>query len=181
MIFVSIRIFARFKVFKRLYVDDAFVIFALTLALSSAIVWQIFANDMFQMLMVASGRQLPPPNFILDTVDYLRASLAVTLLYFSTLWAIKISFLIFFKRLIKNVRRQELLWWLIFGFTVATYFACIGTISYNCFGVVPLQQSIVTCTKDSAFEFRRISLILNCAWDVTTDFLSPQIYFVLSR
>ena len=179
MVFVSIRIFARFKVFKRLYVDDALVIFALTLVLASAIIWQILAKKMYQFIMVNRGEELPPPNFITDAEDYLRATLAISLFYFSTLWAIKISFLIFFKRLIKNVRRQELMWWPILGFTVATYFACIGTIPYKCLGTVPLQQAIVTCTKDSTIKSHRISLLLKCAWDVITDFLSPQTYFVL--
>lgn len=178
VLFVSIRLFARFKVFGRLYADDAIVIFALSLALASAIVSQIFAESLFQLMLVLGGRRLPSPSFVADSEGFLKASLAVIIFYYSTLWAIKISFLVFFKRLIKNVRRQELMWWPIFGFTMATYFVCMGIIPYNCL-VSPLQQSMVICTKDSAVRFQRISLISICVWDVVTDFLSQQSCFVL--
>jgi hypothetical protein len=172
------RIFARFKAFKRLYVDDAFVIFALTLALASAIVWQIFAKDMFQLMAVASGQSLPGRTFVADSEDFAKASIAVNIFFFSSLWAIKISFLVFFKRLVKNVRRQELLWWPIFGFTVATYFASVGTISYGCL-TLPIEEIMAKCSRDSAVSYQQIMLKLTCAWDVTTDFLSSPPFSVL--
>ena len=178
MIFVFIRIIARIRAFKKLYMDDALVIFALTLALVRAILWQIFAKDMFQMMAVASRRQLPGPTFIADSEGYSKASTAVIVLYYSTLWAIKISFLIFFRRLVKNVRRQELLWWPVFGFTIATYFACIGTIQYSCL-VVPHEQVLANCTKDAAVNSQQFTLKLNCAWDVITDFSSPPPFPIL--
>ncbi len=95
VIFVFIRIPASLRAFKTLYVDDAFVFFALTLSLASAILWQIFANNMYQMMAVASGREIPGPTFATDSKSYSKASAAVIVLFYSTLWAIKISFLIF--------------------------------------------------------------------------------------
>ena len=170
-VFVSIRIFARLKVFKRLWVDDGFVIFALILALASAILWQIFANDMFELMAVSSGHKIPTSTFIDNSERYSKASVAVIAFFYSTLWAIKISFLVFFKRLAKNVRRRQLLWWPIFGFAVATYFVCIGTIQYRCL-TVPLQRIMTECTQNAAVSFQQITLKLNCVWDVLTDFLS---------
>ncbi|MCJ1271129.1 hypothetical protein MMC22_011028 [Lobaria immixta] len=168
MIFVVIRLFARLKTFKKLFADDFFVIFALILALASAIVWQIFAKYMFQMLAVAYGSP-PGPNFATQFEHYSKSSAAVVILFYSTLWAIKISFLIFFKRLGKNVTRQNLLWWPIFGFTMATYFASIGAIPYSCF-MDSLDEVLRNCSTNSAARFQEVALKLNCAWDVLTDF-----------
>lgn len=170
VIFVVIRIFARLKTFKKLFADDAFVIFALILALASAILWQIFAKYMFQLLAVAYGSQ-PGPNFPTDFEHYGKASAAVIIFFYSTLWAIKISFLIFFQRLGKNVRRQKLLWWPIFSFTMATYFACIGIIPYHCH-MGSLDEVLRDCSTNSATRFQEIHIKLNCFWDVFTDFLS---------
>lgn len=170
VIFVGVRIFARLKTFRKIFADDAFVVFALILALTSAILWQIFAKYMFQLLAVAYGTP-PGPNFPTDFEHYGKASAAVVIFFYSTLWAIKISFLIFFKRLGKNVRRQKLLWWPIFGFTMATYFASIGIIPYNCH-MDSLDEVLRDCSTNSATRFQEINIKLNCLWDVLTDFLS---------
>ena len=170
MVFVVIRIFARLTTFKKLFADDAFVILALILAFASAVLWQIFAKYMFELLAVAYGSR-PGPNFATDFEHYSRASAAVIIFFYSTLWAIKISFLIFFKRLGKNVRRQNLLWWPVFGFTMATYFASIGAVPYSCL-MDPLDEVLRNCSTNSAMHFQEISLKLNCLWDVLTDFLS---------
>lgn len=170
MVFVVIRIFARLKTSKKLFADDTFVILALILALASAVIWQIFVKYMYEMLAVAYGSQ-PGPNFATDFEHYSKASAAVVIFFYSTLWAIKISFLIFFKRLGKNVGRQKLLWWPIFGFTMATYFASIGVIPYNCF-MDSLDEVLRNCSTNSATRFQEITIKLNCLWDVLTDFLS---------
>ena len=159
--------------------DDGLVMFALILALASAILWQIFASDMFELMAVSSGHKMPTPGFADNSEAYFKASVAVIAFFYSTLWAIKVSFLVFFKRLTKNVRRQQLLWWPVLGFTVATYFVCIGTIQYRCL-VVPLQQITTDCTQNAAVNFQQITLKLNCVWDVLTDFPSPQSFCVMA-
>ena len=153
--------------------EDGLVLFALLLALASAILWQIFANDMFDLMAVSSGHKTPTPAFVDNSEAYFKASVAVIAFFYSTLWAIKVSFLLFFKRLTKNVRHQQLLWWSVSGFTIATYFVCIGTIQYPCL-VVPLQQIMTKCTQNAAVNFQQKTLKLNCVWDVLTDFLSLQ-------
>lgn len=170
MVFVIIRIFARLKALEKLFVDDVFVILALIMTFASAILWQTYAKFMFQLLAVAYGSQ-PGPNFATDFEHYSKASAAVVILFYSTLWAIKISFLIFFKRLGKNVRQQKLLWWSIFGFTMATYFASIGVIPYSCF-VDSLDEVLRNCSTKSATRFQELAIKLNCLWDVLTDFMS---------
>lgn len=140
------------------------------MALASAVIWQIFAKYMFEMLAVAYGSQ-PGPHFATEFEHYSKASAAVVILFYSTLWAIKISFLIFFKRLGKNIRRQELLWWPIFGFTMATYFASIGVIPYSCL-MDSLDEVFQNCATISALRFQEIAIKLNCVWDVLTDSLS---------
>ena len=147
------------------------VLIALIMALASAIIWQIYAKTMFTLMAVANGHRLPGPTFVRDSESYCRATLAVFILFFSTLWAIKFSFLIFFKRLGENVKGQRILWWPIFGFTLATYFASIGVIQYHCL-IASLETVNDVCIRNSSVNFQQTGIKLNCAWDVITDFLS---------
>ena len=131
----------------------------------SAIIWQVFAKKMFATLAVTNQ------NFAKNSVNYIRVTAAVLILFHSTLWAIKISFLLFFKRLGKNVQRQKIMWWLIFGFTLATYFVCLGLVPYPC--LIASRDTLSSfCTRNLSVNFQLTTIKLSCACDVITDFLS---------
>ncbi|KAL8857184.1 MAG: hypothetical protein Q9178_006239 [Gyalolechia marmorata] len=175
----SLRFLARFRSFKKLLVDDYFVVLALCCLLANAIVWQIYARDMYHILAVSAGLEMPEEGYARLAESYFRSGVAAVILFYSTLWSIKISFLLLFKRLCTNVRGQQLMWWLVFGFTVATYFACIGTIQYPC--LVSSFRSLAACRTSAATSFQKITLKLNCAWDVITDCLIMFIPFSMLK
>lgn len=129
------------------------------------------AHDMYELMNVSAGLELPGPSFFADGERYSRASLAILILFYSTLWSIKLSFLIFFKRLGKNVLRQKLIWWPVFGFTVASYVVAIGVLQFRCL-VNSIFYLIEHCTNDSAIQFQRATLWCNCIFDVLTDLSS---------
>lgn len=83
---------------------------------------------MYYTMRILAGLELPDADFESIIEPYFKSTAAVIILFYSSLWSIKISFLLFFRRLGMNVKNQKLLWWPVFGITVATYFACIGTI-----------------------------------------------------
>lgn len=140
--------------FRKLFWDDIFVVLAMVITLASAIVWQTFmAHDMYELMGVSAGLEPPGPTFVIDSDNYSKASTAVQIFFYSTLWSVKISFLIFFRRLGKNVRRQKFLWWPIFSFTVATYIASVGMIQYRCL-INSLLYLIENCTSDSAVKYQ---------------------------
>ncbi|KAL8919058.1 MAG: hypothetical protein Q9172_005158 [Xanthocarpia lactea] len=135
----SLRVLARFRYFKKLLVDDYFVLLALCCVLANAIILQIYAQDMYLILTVSAGLEMPEEGYAQLAESYFRSAVAVVILFYSALWSIKISFLLLFKRLCTNVRGQQLIWWLVFGFTVASYLACIGTIQYQ-FMFIPFSM-----------------------------------------
>ena len=172
LVFLLIRLFARWKGFKKLFVDDAFVIFAWLLALLTAVDWQVVARWMYQFIAVTSGQQWPPPiSFVKDSERYYKGSVIVLVFFYTSLWAVKISFLLFFRRLGQNVAGQKVLWWCVFAFTLASYFVCIGDIQFSCLAA-PLEDIFAHCSLDAAVHFQRSTLKFNCAIDVITDFAS---------
>lgn len=124
---------------------------------------------MYHVINVSAGREIPKSDFAFRSGKFFKSAAAVIILFYSSLWSIKISFLFFFRRLGTNVRHQKRLWWSIFCFTLATYFACIGSIQYSCL-VRPFLYLAEHCATASAISFQQISLKLNCVWDVLTDF-----------
>lgn len=113
----------------------------------------------------------PPADFITRTERYYIGQLIVLISFYTSLYAVKLSFLLFFNRLGQNVHRQKYIWWPVLLFTLATYFVCIGDIQYKCI-VRPFAEIVTSCSTADNIEFTLITLKLNCAMDVLTDFLS---------
>lgn len=175
LVFLLIRLFARWKTFKKLFWDDFFVIFAWLLVLLTAVDYQVIQRWASQFIAVTSDQHQPPPSSYLEDLEdsekYFKSSIVVLVFFYTSLWAVKVSFLLFFRRLGHNVTGQKVLWWCVFAFTLASYFVCIGDIQYSCLAA-PLQNSSVHCATDAALRFQQITLKFNCAIDVLTDFAS---------
>ena len=159
------------RTFKKLLVDDYFVLLALVFVLANTIIWQIYARHMYYVVSVAAGLEMPGDGFAQLVESYNKSNAAVMILFYSALWSIKISFLLLFKRLGTNVRGQKRIWWPVLGITLATYFACIGTIRYRC-DSSSFEYIVINCKSTAAKSFQKITLKLNCAWDLITDCLS---------
>ena len=133
ILFFAFRILVRIKVFGQLHADDGLVLFAWIVLLVNTILWQTGQDGLYQNIAVSSGQLYPPPpGFEHATEEYLRKSVAVIVFFYTGLWSIKFSFLVFFKRLGHNVRHQDVLWWVVLAITLAAYITCLGTIEYPC-------------------------------------------------
>lgn len=121
-IFFVTRVAGRIKVFRRLYADDAMVLIACLFLMTNTLIWQMSKDDLYEIIAVQSGQQYPPPLDLSKRAQaYLRRSVAVIALFYSGLWAIKLSFMLFFRRLGQNVRNQDIIWWTILAIIVATW------------------------------------------------------------
>lgn len=174
-LFVAFRAYARWKSFRRYFWDDFFVLLAWILILATAIMWHFVAAGMFQISYVSSGK-IPisqAPTLVADTERYLRVSVAVLLFFHTSLWAVKVSFLIFFQMLTAGtrVKSQIIQWRVVLGFTLAAWFVCVGTTDYNCM-VAPLARIARHCSSPHSVRYQRVGLIVNCMMDVLTDITS---------
>lgn len=130
--FVAFRIYVRIKSFQRIYADDVLVIIAWLMFLVSAAIWQSQQQAMYEQFILAAGTFIPTPEQLAAETKFLRSEVAITILIFTSLWIVKLSFLIFFQRLGQKVRGQRIWWWCVTGFTVITWATCIGTMSFKC-------------------------------------------------
>lgn len=130
--FLAFRIFVRIKSFRRIYADDILVLTAWLMFFASAVVWQSQHSALYEQLALSSGTVIPTPEELAAIKTCFRAECAILIIYYTSLWIVKLSFLLFFRRLGSNVRGQKI-WWCVTGFTVATWATYIGTIDFKCF------------------------------------------------
>lgn len=124
---------------------------------------------MYQFLAVDSGELWPPPgDFEADSERYYRESLVVWVCFYTGLWAVKISFLLFLKRLGQNVAGRQVLWWGVFVFTVVAYVISIADMPYACLAD-SFDKLMRDCSTKSAARHEIVVLWENCILDVVSD------------
>lgn len=126
LFFLAFRIFVRIKSFRRIYLDDVLTLIAWLMFLATASIWQSQLAAMYEGFTISSGTVIPTPEQLSAEIILLRAEFAITCMYYTSLWMIKLSFLVFFRRLGEKVRGQKIWWWCVTSFTVATWLTCMG-------------------------------------------------------
>ena len=101
--------------------------------LASAALWQRHYVPIYNQYALVTGKILPNPENMAAESSLLRIAAAENILFLCMLWIVKISVLIFFRRLLgPGSKLQKNWWWCVMGFTVATWAVVVGTIPYRC-------------------------------------------------
>lgn len=171
-LFLVFRLFSRFIGPRTIYWDDVLIILAWILSLVTAIIWSVVAPGLYTFYDVVSGHAQPGPSFVTNSERYYTGQLTVLIFFYTALWSVKFSFLMFFRRLRKDVDKHEYLWWTVFAITAATYVVCIGTIQYKCLASSLRYIEAHHCSAEVNIVFTLVTLKVNCALDILTDSLS---------
>ncbi|KAL9117963.1 MAG: hypothetical protein Q9187_005497 [Circinaria calcarea] len=135
--FVPFRLLARWKLFHKLFVDDALVVFAYSLLLTYVIVWQEYADDLYLVVRVSTGVEAPPVDIFSRIKRWLLVQIFHIVLSGFCLWAIKLAFLLFFRRLGQNVRHQKFIWWSVLIWNIITFVVWMGIVKWSCIATSP--------------------------------------------
>ncbi|KAI9780212.1 MAG: hypothetical protein M1816_003136 [Peltula sp. TS41687] len=166
VLFTLFRYYVRLLYFRRLFLDDLFVFIALVILIASAVMYQFMAPTMYNIFRITNKQELPPADLQEKLIPYLKMQFAVTLLFWTCLWAIKFAFLAFFWRLGKNLRWQRLLWNVVFAFTAFAYIGCLISYSIACSSFKPGD-----CDTELHIQRALVSLRYSTAIDVMSDLL----------
>lgn len=135
LFFVIFRIAVRIKYFQKVWADDILILAAWVMLLATASLYQSQAKSLYAQYPLVTGQIESTPERLAKETTLLRVEVAEFYLLYSTLWSVKLSVLLFFRRIFnegQSVRYLELWWYFITGFTVVSWVACLGTIPYNC-------------------------------------------------
>lgn len=132
-LFLVLRLTIRVRSFNKLQFDDCLVAAAWLMLLASSIVWQSKAYILYWLYDVVHGKTQFSMDFLDEYSTFMPHIVTWNVLFYSCLWSIKFSFLMFFRRLRSKVERwQTIWWWVVFAITLSTWVACIADIDYKC-------------------------------------------------
>ena len=181
---------------KKFSIDDAFLYFAvICLCAAVGLLWS-FTEAMYfnQALFLSSATPDFPSNYeaLLDFLAHRfhKTSAAYLNLAHTTIFAVKFSFLFFFRLLVRRVPNMIIYWWTIFGIMIVAWAVTLvvdilpcpyfdirasKTWLFQWFLLVPgpkLMHIAVTCTQKSSLPKIIGLAALGTILDIITDILS---------
>jgi len=128
------RIYVRIKKQRRLHEDDFVLFTAVALYFALAILYIIDLPYLYRFLDYASGKAPFQPSLV-ETYDHMmRISFAVTALFWAVLWTVKLSLLLFFRRVLHAMPLEAVkkMWWFVLALTIVTFIGCLVSEFCSC-------------------------------------------------
>ncbi|KAE8382377.1 hypothetical protein BDV26DRAFT_253858 [Aspergillus bertholletiae] len=169
-VFVLFRISVRIAFFRRLFVDDFFVLLAWAIMLTTAVIWQIQGQVLYKLYAVSTGQEPYTPAVLPMFESFMRYIAPMTIMFYSGLWAIKFSFMSFFFRLNSKVKSHRIWWYVVMFVVGGVYIASVADIDYKC-SRGGLEFILTKCSDLDHIHYQNRTFWANCAGDVVTDML----------
>lgn len=112
------RTIVRFYHLRKFYADDYFLFYAVAASAVAAGFAYTIDHLVYVQIYVGLGWQAPPPDFYVQMLDFEKRIQVCSCLIWSTIYAIKLSFLCLFRKLVDRVRVFEIHWRVVTGITV---------------------------------------------------------------
>ncbi|KAI9799743.1 MAG: hypothetical protein M1833_003862 [Piccolia ochrophora] len=145
----------------------------------SDVLWILGIPGTYTNVEVSTGLRAPPLDFIQQANRYLKIQFATMVLFWSLIWSVKISFMVFFYRLRDHLKRQNIIWWCIFGFVVVAYLTSVVTYPIAWIGTCAPFDILRPCVTRLILRRATISLRFTTAMDIITNTLFMAIPFRL--
>lgn len=98
--------------------EDVFILLSWGVFLTVAILYIVVTPVLYRVDDVMSGKSPPYAAIEQDALFIIKIFFANTLLYWLTLWAVKLSLLFLYQRLFKGLQNQMRWWWAVLIFTI---------------------------------------------------------------
>ena len=115
------------------------------------VMYNIITATMFAIDQPISPGEVPPPSFMQQAELFLKMQFAIIILFWTTLWAVKFSFLLYYKNLFAGLPNQLFWWWSVSVFVFLAYLGCWAT-------------QLASCAPISDYFILGIIAIVRCDW-----------------
>ena len=138
-----VRTYLRIRRLQSLDVDDGFLILAVVTLIAGTAVNFVMQDYLYEEVYANLGMKSAPSY---DQMQYIKLNEAASVLVWTSIFAVKFSFVFLFKRLIRRVRTIGMWWWIVFITLIPT--ACISIV-----------MVFISCSAfPSSYESKKISL-----------------------
>lgn len=131
--FLIFRLSVRLKSFAKLLSDDYLVLLAYSTFLVNDIMWQFQLKLVYDAFDAATGRKPYTDGWWIMMKHLHRSMFAASMLCLCCLWAVKLSFLLFFRKLGQRAKDFRVWWRCVLGMTIAAWIISIAVFPFNCF------------------------------------------------
>ncbi|KAE8415081.1 hypothetical protein BDV36DRAFT_311240 [Aspergillus pseudocaelatus] len=163
--FTSIRVAIRLQRMKHLLADDYFVLFALALLITNAVLQTIQAPHLYYMTLTPTEKDIK-----YHSLRYVHLEFVIIGLFWSVLWSIKGSFLALFWMISDGLPKYRRACAAIAIFTFIAYVGCWLASALNCHPPSDYFK-FGKCTKPADIKGSVISISYSTAVDIITDLM----------
>ncbi|OJD19057.1 hypothetical protein AJ78_00929 [Emergomyces pasteurianus Ep9510] len=149
--------------------EDLFVVLSWLSFLAMTILYLIVLPRLYRLTaFLADGKIYD--EFMDDALFIKKIFFTTTLLLWVSLWSVKFSLLVLYRRLLSRLKTEIRLWWAVLIFTVLNLIGCIISNLTSC-SSLSAWFSLTGCTSDSEVKAQLASLYYSFAVDVITDIM----------
>ena len=128
------RIYVRFKKQRGLHADDFALFVSVVLYITMCALYIVDLPYLYAVLDYTSGQVAITPELPHMYAEMMKINYAVTPLFWAVLWSVKVSLLLFFRRVIQYTAWLRI-WWVIFIFTTLTFVGCLVSQLLSCYSL----------------------------------------------
>jgi hypothetical protein len=144
---------------------------ALGIQLAAACVAQLRLHYVYMLEDVSNGAISMPSTFLEDVPKALHGIFIQGILSITGVHAVKLSFLLFFHRLGRQIPKYIMFWWFVAFVTLASYAISIALIEYKCM-LSSLAVIFSQCNANGETARQWAYMIAYCTIDAASDLLS---------
>ncbi|KAF2491395.1 hypothetical protein BU16DRAFT_565099 [Lophium mytilinum] len=167
--FLLMRLAIRWKIFKRLALDDYLVILAWCTLLPAEIIWHTQIRSYFD-----KTDSMPPASVYVD--HYVSNKIKEGPMWHATyhvlfgvcLWSVKFSFLAFFWNIVDRTHTRGIWWWVVTSITAITFVTFVCLWPWECTGG-SVEHLLVYCQTKPQIHIADTMFQVNTAFDFITD------------
>ncbi|KAK0507608.1 hypothetical protein JMJ35_010131 [Cladonia borealis] len=167
--FITFRLGVRIKYFHKIWADDVLIIVAWLILCAAATLYQSQSVNLYNQYPLATGKIPPTLVNMARERTLLSSTLAQYFPFYTALWTVKLSILLFFRRLFGERQSAPWLkawWWLspplpyVLGLIASVH--SLSAVYYN---------SCPNCAQQEQINYTWINLQISCATDIVTEIM----------
>ncbi|KAF2811788.1 uncharacterized protein BDZ99DRAFT_569750 [Mytilinidion resinicola] len=165
------RLAIRWKIFKRLSLDDYLVVLAWGALLPAEIIWHTRIRSYFDKIDTMPSPPAHVDNYVSDKIkEGPKWHATYHILFGICLWSVKFSFLAFFWKIVDKTHTRGIWWWGVTGITAVTFITFLCLWPWECTGG-SVEHLLVYCQDKPQIHIADTMFQVNTAFDFITDSL----------
>ena len=108
------------------------MIFSWILLLITAVIWQLNVWRLYEEFAILTGEEPFSLQFVDNYAGFAPLVAVWNILFYTSLWSIKISFLLFFRQLGSRAKGFQTWWWIVFVIVICCWVPCLADNNWKC-------------------------------------------------